>query len=81
MVLTYERHAMYFPYFMTAKGSELTLLDVNSNHWRAAQLTPESPLLPIYAIWEPPFYSRTMRVLDAKLPESHSALEARNKCA
>ena len=41
----------FFTVFTAAKGTEMTLLHANSNHCRAAQLTPDyAP--PIDAIWE-----------------------------
>ena len=56
-----------FTYNTAAKGAEPTLLHVNSNHWHVAEITPDSALPPIDAIWE--HHSRTMRVLNATLTE------------
>ena len=74
VVLTDDGHATTFlPYSTSTKGSELTLLHVNRNHWRAAEITPDIALLPIDTIWEhhlsldprgfwvPHFYSRCAR--------------------
>ena len=47
MLLTDEGHATtYFTYSTAAKGTEMTLLRVESDHWRAAELFPDSALPP-----------------------------------
>ena len=52
MLLTDEGHATtYFTYSTAAKGTEMTLLRVESDHWRAAELFPDSALPPNKVIW------------------------------
>ena len=52
----------------------MTLLHVESDQWRATELTPDSPLLPTQ-VFENIILVRTTRVLDTTLPGSYSAFQ------